>query len=874
MTTTNAPETPEPPAAATRFGNQLGRRLAARLDVLLALARLALIWEKLWPRLVPFLAAVSVFLSLALLDVLPKLPFWLHVAALVGFAAAIAWTLRYFWQGQFRASHEDARHRVERDSDVAHRPLTAIEDRPAMAFSDQNIEALWTAHLRRMTKVLGALRLSAPAPGMARRDPWGFRAAVALLLVIAVGAGGGEAGQRLERALQPKAGGSAGISLDLDIWITPPAYTRMPPVLLQGGSAKAAAATKEAAKAAAKGGHAPVLAPLVIPVGSTVLAQLGRARGAAELKIGARAVGFDALEEGKADQGRRVETEIDDDDLEAAALEVRVGGAVAGSWPVRVVADQAPSVEFLEAPKNLGRGLLQVLYEAKDDYALSGLRLVIRHAEGWPLPGGGETSETALPLPNPGAAAGKGQSTRDFSDHPWAGLPVEVSLVAVDAAGQEGETDGIKIALPERTFNHPVARAVIGARKKLNRPGDDVPADVVSDLEAIAEQPAHFFNDTTVFLALSIAQARLRYGDEPESRVEVQKLLWDTALRIEDGEYSIAEREMRDVQDRLQRALKEGADDAEIEKLMDELQRAMDKYMQALAEHLKRNGLTQPINPETSQLMESQDLQKMLDQARQLSQAGAREAARQMLSQLNQMLNALRNGARLAQPNSAMNKARQMMKGLRDLSRRQQQLLDRTFRRQQNRLRDQQLGPRPGQRQQGQRQGQQQGQPQMGDLAPGQQNLRRDLGRMMLQMDDMLGAIPPSLGEAERAMKGAGDALRQDDGARAARDQTEALNALRRATDQLAEQMARQSQGSMGVGMGQPRGPMPEGRDPFGRRPGNANNGNVDDGDIKVPSQLELMRAREIMQELRRRSGEQFRPRPEREYIDRLIKRF
>jgi len=145
----------------------------------------------------------------------------------------------------------------------------------------------------------------------------------------------------------------------------------------------------------------------------------------------------------------------------------------------------------------------------------------------------------------------------------------------------------------------------------------------------------------------------------------------------------------------------------------------------------------------------------------------------------------------------------------------------------------------------------------------------------MLQMDEMLGAIPPSLGEAERSMKGAGDALQQGDGARATRDQTEALNALRKAMEQMAEQLARQSQGpGVGVGMGQQRRPMGEGRDPFGRRPGNANNGNIDDGDIKVPSQRELLRAREIMQELRRRSGEQFRPRPEREYIDRLIKRF
>ena len=864
---------------------EIGPRARARLGLLTGLAGLALFWERLWPRLVPLIGAIGLFVTVALLDLLPMLPFWLHVCALAVFAGALAWAIKFLWQGRYGATRDQARHRIERDSEVGHRPLTALADRPVSELDDPAKQALWTAHLERMRRLLARLRVRLPSPGMARLDPLGLRAVVPLLLLIAVAAGGGEAGARLERALVPTASGIAGDNLTLDIWITPPAYTRVPPILLQRQAGPKSLAEAQAAKDKSQATDAAAQAAppeVAIPVGSTVLAQLGRADGAARMLIGERPVGFDAVDGEQASAGRRVEAEISDDDLAAKSLDIRLDDDLVAGWPIRVVPDTAPEVVFTSAPKNRGKGLLALEYNATDDYAVAGLRLLVRHQEGWPVPGTDEVeAEQPLPVPNPGVAAGKGRATRDFSAHPWAGEIVEVKLVAVDAAGQEGETESVTLALPERQFNHPVARKIIAVRKMLNRPGEAALPPAISELQAIAERPHHFFNDTVTFLALAVAGSRLSHDTRPSMRPDVQRLLWEAALRLEDGEFAIAEQDLRDIQDRLKEALRNGADDQEIERLMNQLQKAMDKYMQALAEHLRKNGMTaEQMDPMTSQMMESTDLQKMLDQARQLSQSGAREAAKRMLERLNQMLDQLRNGAKLARPQQGQNQGRQALNKLRELTRRQQQLLDQTFRQQQLGRLGPEGSPRPGregQQQQGQ-QGQQ-GQQQNGtqQLAPGQGQLRRDLGRLMLQMDEMLGAIPPSMGRAERAMKGAAEALRQGDAARAARDQAEALSQLRQATEQMAEQMARQQQGpGMGVGLGRPRnGTMQQrGRDPFGRRTGEGSNGEVDSEDIKVPSQRELLRAREIMQELRRRSGEQFRPRQERDYIDRLIKRF
>ncbi len=125
---------------------------------------------------------------------------------------------------------------------------------------------------------------------------------------------------------------------------------------------------------------------------------------------------------------------------------------------------------------------------------------------------------------------------------------------------------------------------------------------------------------------------------------------------------------------------------------------------------------------------------------------------------------------------------------------------------------------------------------------------------------------PPQLDGAERSMQESEDALRRGDLDGATRAEQQALEQLRQGAQQMAEQMIRQMQRT---GQG-PGGDTP--LDPLGRpqRPEGPDLGTS----VKVPDEIDVQRAREILEELRRRFGEPTRPQIELYYIDRLLRRF
>lgn len=61
--------------------------------------------------------------------------------------------------------------------------------------------------------------------------------------------------------------------------------------------------------------------------------------------------------------------------------------------------------------------------------------------------------------------------------------------------------------------------------------------------------------------------------------------------------------------------------------------------------------------------------------------------------------------------------------------------------------------------------------------------------------------------------------------------------------------------------------------DIFGRKPGDGTRG-FGVGQVEIPDRMELRRAQEILEELRRRAGERDRPSRELQYIDRLLNQF
>jgi hypothetical protein len=284
----------------------------------------------------------------------------------------------------------------------------------------------------------------------------------------------------------------------------------------------------------------------------------------------------------------------------------------------------------------------------------------------------------------------------------------------------------------------------------------------------------------------------------------------------------------------------------------------------------------QPMNPNTRQL-NSLDLQKLLDRARELARTGARDAARDLLAQLQDLLENLRAGRpMMGQQQGGGSPGQQMMQALQDLMQRQQSLLDKTYRRsQQGRpgMPGMRGMPQPGpQGMQGEGGEDQEGDAN-GDGAGEQEALRRQLGDMMRRLGEQMGNIPGALGRAERSMRDSGQALQEGAPGRAVRPQTQALDQLRAAARDLAQQLAEQN--GQGEGEGDTYGdnaPNQANRDPAGR-PLNGLGG-LDGRDVNIPESSEVQRSREILDELLRRAGERFRPQIERDYIDRLLKRF
>lgn len=840
---------------------------ALRLARRMGLAKLALAWESLWRSLWPLTALAGIFLVVALLDLLPLLPAAAHAAALALFVLAallLGWRCLRFWHWPDDAA---ARRRLETETGLHHRPLTALEDRIAAGAGDPASAALWAAYRRRVVATLGRLQVGWPRPGLAARDPRALRALLGLVLIIAFALGAGSAEDRLRRAVTPGAVLAATPPGQLEIWITPPAYTGLPPLVPRADSET----------------------PLTVPVGSTLLAQVTGGRGAPQLRVDTSATAFETIDP----RNFRIAATLD----RGTVMAIEQNGRPLAAWTLALTPDAPPSIGFAEPPAPTRRAALRIDYEAADDYGLAAVAATLRRAA---TPAGvADTAlELTLTLPEPNARSARAASYHDLTAHPWAGLKARLQLRATDSAGQTTMSEAVELVLPERVFQNPVARAIVAERKRLVGDPAGQRGAVAEALGEISLRPDRFQEDLVVFLALRFAVLRLgaRDGDSADSVDAVQSLLWDTALRIEDGRLSLAERELRALQQRLQDALANRESDAEIERLIRELQQAIDRYLQAMIENALRN----PQDPRAmrpmdrnAQRVERMDLQRMLDQARQMARTGARDQAREMLQRLQEMLENLRAG----QPMQAESgedgedgeggegSARQMMQGMQDMMRRQQQLTDRNFRRSQ-----QQQQQRPGQRGQQGQQGQpgQGGEPGEGDMEGDiaeQEALRRQLGEMMRGLSERTGRIPDALGRAERAMREALDSMQRGQPGRAVRPQMDALDQLRQGAremmQQMMDQMAQQPGQRGQQGNGDPgANPDPgdpdlrqQARDPAGRPLNNGLNG-TNSNDIGIPGDSELQRSREILDELLRRAGERFRPQLERDYIERLLRRF
>jgi uncharacterized protein (TIGR02302 family) len=821
------------------------------------LSKWALLFEQVWPRAWLILGLAGLFIAVSLAGLWPRLPELPHKIILglfgVAFLGAFVALFTVRWP-----SRESAIRRAESISGVRHRPASSYEDTLTLGATDARTAALWRMHRQRLAQVLGRLRVGVPAPRTDRHDPFALRALLLLGVFVLTIVVGDSAADRLWSAfrLSPLAKGA---EARLDAWITPPSYTAKPPLMLADGGLTGARAQLEK-----------LPGTIEVPDKSVLIV---RGSGAGMRDLALEVPGEDGTR-------RRLEApppanpadvmELKLEVTRSGTVSVQSGGMQVASWTFSVTPDHAPKITMTKQPERSSpRGSLKLFYKVEDDYGVVSAQARIRRiapkkdtsSTAWarePKTGARLPYERppvlALNLPGSYPKKAEGHSLHEIGEHPWAGMKVELTLIAKDLAGQVGKSETIEITLPERRFTKPLARSVVEQRRKLAEDSRDR-LMVARAIDALTTEPAGFIDDLQVFLGLRSAYWRLKRDATRAGHNSVIEQLWHVALRIEEGDLSDAERELRAAQERLQKALREGASEEEIQRLLQELRQALAQYLDQLTRQAEGQPM-QGLNPNLDMLTQ-QDLEELLRNLERMARSGNRDMAEQMLNELRDLLDRLQTGRMGNQQETQ--RLGKMMDEFGEIIGKQQQLLDDTFG---QHRKDGQRGEKGEKGQKGE-----DGKDDAGGLGDRQRELRERLGRLQRGMKE-LGMQPPGqLGGAEKSMERAEEALRDGDLAGGAEHEARVLEQLRQGARELAQRMLRQLPSR--YGMNGPRGELdPMGRPPRqtdGPDPGNA---------VKIPDEIDVQRAREILEELRRRLGETTRPPIELEYLERLLKRF
>jgi uncharacterized protein (TIGR02302 family) len=867
------------------------------------LAQTVLILEQLLPRLLPLVSTVALFAAVSWFGLFRIAPDPLRLAILAAFALALSVSL-YRLGGMRWPSVAEADHLLEERNGLKHQPVAIQEDE--LALDTPIARALWHEHQNRMAARIANLDAGLPRPDIALYDRFALRVVPALLLVTAFSFSASNNGGTLSDAFQRSARHSADPDVRIDAWVTPPYYTGEPPIYLNGSAA---------ADGAAKPVNVPQFSELTVRITGAKIDEkvLFRTTGsdqdieiaaqqADDGKEAASAVGKKTATAAPSQQSTEPSATAKSETAAARThvLKMEKGGTLTvngQSWSFNVLADKPPEIAFDGIPRATVNGALEIGFKAKDDYGVEEA-----HAEFAPV----DADPTAQPLyappeykleiPPRHRRDAKGLASHDLTKDPLAGKRVRVTLVAKDGAGQIGRSPPYEMVMPSRNFSEPLAAAVAEERQVFALDRRKMP-DAIALNESLTIRPDETIPNLTHYLLLESGLTRMKLARDEAALKDTADYLWQMALGMEDAQLTDAQKKLREAQEKLSDALQHNAPDAEIKKLMDELRKATDAYLKELAERMQ-NMPTQP-NQKSANILRQQDLQRLMDQIENLARSGNRDAAQQMLSELQRLMNNLQagrpqQGQNQAQENSEM---RQQMDKLGQIMRDQQKLMEQTFQLDQAmRDRMQHLGdpdvetplnqPMPDfdgspQRPQDQQppSGKKQAQSPTDGMTADQlrdalKQLRKqqdDLAKQLGELQNNLGALGmkpnPGFGKAEREMKGAAGELGQGRGDTAVQGQGRALEALRQGTRDMMSQMmqAQQGQGQQGqLGQGNQNG-----RDPLGRQ--REQEGQISDDGPKIPNEIDMQRAREILDAIRERLSNNPSQAEERKYLERLL---
>jgi len=826
-----------------------------------------------WQHFGPALLLLTSLILCAILGLLQALPLWAaSLISVLGLSATafLAWR---GWRAHQPASLSAARARI--DAEIEGSPLATLADRPAGA--DPTAFAIWAREAERLeTEVI---RAPAPrfSPDWQRLDRFYLRwIAPAALAVSLLGVGPMTAMQRLGDLFSPDIGAIIpGPSLTVEAWVSPPAFTGRAPLYLEPTRTEAVS----------------------VPAGTTLTVRASASTAPRlAIRLGNKRVTHRLI---RGEDGVFAWT----GPLKANATAELIWFGSRAKWTFAILPDTPPTVDWSQAPGRTRTDGIDFKYLAQDDYGITEVALVITRADGI----AGRITEDRIGLPSRGAGLKSIEALEELNliRHRWAGVATELQVEAVDGAGQKGLSSPQPFTLPTKTLLQPLAQAAQEIRAVvLREPGDYVPPHPAEDpaaepfytplerapaevrlayvmLEALTYAPDNYFADQAVFLGLRHAYSSLERARDIADAEAIENTLWEVALRAEYGDAADLERAFTQAKAALEKALRDGAPPEEIKRLMEIFREAALNY---LAQKMAQGMLTPPGEQqgegESGPNVMGQDIDDMLKALEDLAATGAADQAQRLLSDLTGLLQNLE----FSRPNPSENSEGEqgelsqfeldLMKRLGDLSdllAQQRALNDQTFRSD----RQERDALRNGTPPTG-------GAPSADDLARQQRELSEALRRQLEGLGEDQGGAGESgdtderggaggesernaLERALRAQERAERALERGDLEAALRAQDEALQAMREGQSAAGERLDAERRNRDGTMMAEPL------LDPLGR-PIEPEGGFGEDAD--VPDEMERQRARDLLEEIRRRLSEPGRTPEEREYLRRLLDRF
>ena len=233
---------------------------------------MTIFWERVWPALAGVVTVVGLFLAVSWLGLWLWLPPLARAIGLAIFAVLALLALTPFVALRL-PTVADALRRLDRGSGARHRPATAIVDKLAVTPADEVSHALWQAHVAQTLRAAHAFTAGLPSPRVALRDPYALRGFILVAVIATFIAAGGEHWKRIAAAFDWQ-GVVLPANFRVDAWVTPPAYTGRPPIVLAGiHPGELARQDAESAE------------PAAVPAGSTLVV---RATGKLNLEISSK----------------------------------------------------------------------------------------------------------------------------------------------------------------------------------------------------------------------------------------------------------------------------------------------------------------------------------------------------------------------------------------------------------------------------------------------------------------------------------------------------------------------------------------------------------------------------------------------------------